>query len=141
MNDYGFPKLPSTIDRLTSEGIIDFDAESYYKGTQPRYIGAPKEYLPFDEPLPARRMQHYGPSAKLHDQPHHDELVKHEESKTPEWKKILTGSLVLALIAAAGYKLTKGGSKIGQSISNGTKTSKDWIKNTFNKVFKRTPNP
>lgn len=141
-----FPQLPSIVDNLTSAGIIDFDAESYVKGVQPRYIGAPKNYLPFEQPLPAFQPPQYGLSSKSLQQPHKDELVHKTESTIPAWKKALTGLLIAGLVTAAVLKFRKGSTNATATITAASKTVSDkaksagnWIKDTFNKVFQRTP--
>lgn len=123
---YMFPSLPSTIDSLTSGGVIDFDAESYIKGVPPRYIGAPKTYLPFEQPLPGYVVPNLGAPAKLHEQPHKDELVK--EQKTPSWKKLLAGLLAASLVIFAGYKLKQKGTKAVEAVKNTPKTVAGWFK-------------
>lgn len=44
----------NSLDSLAANGIINFDADAFIKGTPPRYVGSPEEplYLPFDKPLP-----------------------------------------------------------------------------------------
>lgn len=44
----------NSLDSLAVNGIINFDADAFIKGTPPRYAGSPEEplYLPFDKPIP-----------------------------------------------------------------------------------------
>lgn len=137
-----FPQLPSTIDNLTSAGIIDFDAESYVKGTAPRYIGAPRACLPFEQPLPVFQAPNKGIPG-LPNQPKKDEFV-HKAEGTPAWKKTLAGLLVAGLIAAVALKFTKKGSKLDKFAANSkklisekTKSFKEWFKTTYKNIKNR----
>lgn len=105
-----FPALPSSLDQLASEGIVNFDSEAFIKGTTPRYVGAPHMGLPFEQPLntynPAP--QHGAEQPQLAKQPHKDEFInKKEEHKIPAWKKLLAGGLLAGVIAFVGIKYGK----------------------------------
>lgn len=91
------------LDSLARNGIIDFDADAYIRGTTPRYVGKPNDvpYLPFDQPLPE-----LAPAPiKPHIQPRKDEFVKEEESgSNPHWKTTLAQLLFATLAVAGGIK-------------------------------------
>lgn len=99
MND-----LPIAADALAVNGILDFDADAYIKGTRPRYVGRPRpmQYPPFEQPLMAYPAPYVAPA--IHSQPHKDELVKH--TSLHSWKKALLGALVagVAIFGALKYK-------------------------------------
>lgn len=107
-------------DRLAANGIIDFDADAYIKGTTPRYVGDPDGYvgLPYDRPLPVMN-QPMGPypgahnRPQLHAQPNKDAFVTHSDKKRTNihWKEALFG----VLLAAAGVF---GGIKLSRAIKN-----------------------
>ena len=114
-----FPSLPSSLDRLASEGIVNFDSEAFIKDTAPRYVGAPQLSLPFEQPLYAYPPnQSTGPI--LPAQPKKDEFLnKPPKSGNPAWKKILAGGIIAGLLALVGIKY-------GGKLKN---------------LFKRTPMP
>lgn len=101
----------SALDRLASNGIINFDPEAYIYGAPPRYVGNPNGYigLPQDRPLPVMP-ESYGitPGYNLSGHPTNDAFVNHEngESKhnTSSWKSILAGIVFAGLALYAGVK-------------------------------------
>lgn len=106
-----FPYLPSSLDRLSSEGIVNFDSESYIKGQPPRYIGAPSHYLPFEQPLNtyepnfATAPAPAGPQLKP--QPADDQFVNNNKSNSKTWKTILLAGIGATLLAVVGVKYGK----------------------------------
>lgn len=82
----------SSLDSLATNGIIDFDANAFVKGTPPRFFGSPGNN--------AYGGQSYGvtPGSRLNGEPENDAFVKREKEHTPpNWLSMLTGSLVAAL--------------------------------------------
>lgn len=137
-----FPVLPSTLDNLAALGVVDFDPEAYIKGTTPRYVGAPRYYLPFEQPLPAfQPPAHLPVNMKPHEQPKHDEF-KHE-SEIPLWKKLVTGGLVAGLVALGVYKAKSFSKLTGESFRKLLDNVKDKIKTPFvfikNKIMPSKP--
>lgn len=100
-----FPYLPSSLDRLASEGIVDFDSESYIKGTPARYVGGPSHYLPFEQPLNTyENCVPVGPSGpQIKQQPANDQFVNNN-SNNKNWKKILLAGIGATLLAVVGIK-------------------------------------
>ncbi len=96
--------LPSALDNLASNGIINFDADAYVKGETPRYVGNPGQAcLPFEQPLPAFPQQ--GRVPQIPEQPKKDEFVhKKEEKGNPSWKKALAFVLVAGAAAFLGFR-------------------------------------
>lgn len=124
--------IQSQLDTLSQNGILNFDADAYVKGTSPRYAGElPKQYLPFDRPLgcyPTQPML-LPPGTKLPEQAKTDEMVKNgnEPKKTSTWKKVLFGLLGVGLIIGGGYKIAKSKShklgKVTEDVAEDTKKS------------------
>ena len=94
--------LPSALDNLASNGIINFDADAYIHGKPARYVGEPKAYLPFDQPLNV----YTGPNSKLHGQPAHDAFISKgaEGEGDMDWKKKATIVLLAGLAAIGVFK-------------------------------------
>lgn len=142
-----FPTLPTAVDNLAANGIIDFDADAFIKGTAPRYVGAPKTYLPFEEPLPAHHQPAHGEGApQIHHQPKHDEFVHGE--KDSGWKKALVAGSLLALVAAVGYRFKSNPrvAKVVDSIKPATEKTTGFfkgLKDKFVNIFssKQAPAP
>lgn len=119
-----FPSLPSNLDQLVSEGIVNFDPESYIYGKTPRYVGAPEQSLPFERPINS-----YDPEVprgksetQLPSQPQKDEFVsENQKAAIPTWKKLLAGGLVAGLITFVGVKY---GGKIASWFSKKPKAPK-----------------
>lgn len=102
----------SSFDNLAANGIIDFDAEAYIKGTKPRYVGNPEScnQLPFEQPLPGNPCG-YGiqPGKQLEGEPEVDAFIHREKHKSKEagehnesehsspWKPFVAGGLITAL--------------------------------------------
>lgn len=100
-------EISTSLDSLARNGIIDYDADAYVRGTTPRYVGKPDDvphvpYMPFDQPLPDL---HPAP-LKPRIQPHKDEFVKEEESSSsnPHWKSALAQVLFSAIAVWVGVK-------------------------------------
>lgn len=128
-----FPVLPSSLDSLASSGVVDFDPEAYIKGTTPRYVGSPRYYLPFEQPLPAfQPPAHLPANMKPHEQPKHDEF-KHQ-SDAPIWKKVVTGGLVAGLLAFGIYKAREFSKNGGESFKKMCDTVKNKILYPFKYV-------
>ena len=103
-------------DRLAANGIIDFDADAYIRGTTPRYVGDPDGYvgLPFDKPLPAMNQprapyQATDSSIKMHSQPNKDAFINHSEKEPTHlsWKEALFGTILAAVGIFGGVKLAR----------------------------------
>ena len=81
----------NSLDSLATNGIIDFDANAFVKGTPPRFFGSPNNQY---------GGQAYGvtPGSKLNGEPEQDAFVKREKGHTPpNWLSMLTASIVAAL--------------------------------------------
>ena len=126
-------ELPSALDNLAANKIIDFDADAYVKGETPRYVGNPPiEGLPFETPLPAFRE---GEAPKFHEQPKHDKFINKERkevggknekksTKVAAWKKVLAGILLVGGLIFVGGKYKSAikpffKSKIKPALQNG----------------------
>lgn len=99
----------AALDNLAVNGVLNFDADAYIKGTPPRYIGHPNNGngIPFEQPLPYAPM--YPPlGAQLPHQPIHDEFKSESHNKPVGWKEVLTLGIVGSLAVAAGLKFKKG---------------------------------
>lgn len=110
-----YPILPSPMDLAASEGIWDFDAEAYIKGKPARYVGAPKIYIPFEQPLMTYQPSYAQINPYMQPQPHRDVFVK----KPTDWRKLLVGGTIVAAIAALA---TRNGSKISNFVKKITKS-------------------
>lgn len=91
----------SSIDNLAANGILNFDADAYVKGTPARYVGKPPGYsvdLPFDQPL----MSPFGmyPGAMysgpiMAGQPSADAFIAKKHEKPFTTKEIVLGALAV----------------------------------------------
>lgn len=100
-----FPSLPSSIDQLSSEGIVNFDSEAYIYGKTPRYVGAPHANgLPFEQPLNTypTTAAHDGQGPQLRHQPSKDEYVHSKPSTS--WKTWILGGIAATLATVVGIK-------------------------------------
>lgn len=96
----------TSFDSLAANGIINFDADAYIRGTTPRYVGNPNmgNGLPFEQPLNA--MPSFPPlGSQLPHQPIKDEFSheKHEK-KEKDWKELLTLGVIGGTAVYAGIK-------------------------------------
>lgn len=99
------PQLPpSSLDNLAANGVIDFDADAFIRGTTPRYVGGDKTYLPFETPLP-QSIKGLNTS-NLKGQPDSD-VFNDGKKKLPLWKKITAGVAGTLLLAFGGFKIFK----------------------------------
>lgn len=97
--------LPSALDNLAANGVINFDADAYIQGKPPRYVGEPKLYLPFEQPLCGCPCQCQG--ARLPQQPSHDAFINNHQEKSEgpaDWKKAATAVLIAGLVVLLGVK-------------------------------------
>lgn len=98
----------SSLDSLASNGVINFDADAYIKGTQPRYVGNPEQSsLPLEGPM---NTASHGvtPGDKLSGGPKRDAYVGSlgtEEHKKTSFPKILTGAIAAGLAIFGGIKV------------------------------------
>ena len=92
--------LPSALDNLAANGVINFDADAYIQGKPARYVGEPKAYLPFDQPL---NVYQGGP---LSGQPAHDTFVNQLDKPAgpADWKQAATAVLLAGLAVFVGVK-------------------------------------
>lgn len=94
------------LDNLARNGVINFDADSYIKGTPARFVGDPDGYtgLPTDRPLLAEPMAYAMPGgAHLKPQPIKDgfESEHHKKEKNPVRTMLM---IVAGLAALIGLK-------------------------------------
>jgi len=114
--------LPTALDNLAINGIIDFDAHSYIRGETPRYYGSPvgQRYLPFEQPIqpplvaPSNQsgvqgqypMPAQGP--QLNPQPTQDGFTPADSQNKVKnknlWVKIGAGALAAGALIFAGFK-------------------------------------
>ena len=120
------------LDMCASQGIIDFDAPAYIRGTNPRYVGNP-EFETITGEIP-----------NMKPQPQKDEFNKEISHGNPSWKKWAFGIFATGLTIFGAYKFrnTKFVSKIvnfaktlPQKVTNLATTGWNKLKN----VFKKTP--
>ncbi len=107
----------NALDSLASNGIIDFDADAFVRGTTPRYVGDPDgpTYLPFERPLLA---EPYLGGKHLSGQPKHDEYVSpHNKKSHLNWKQALAGVIVAGLLVLGGIKCKGLFTRIGKLFS------------------------
>lgn len=94
------------LDSLAANGVIDFDADSYIKGTKPRFVGSPEGgSLPFQQPLSPVGTPHNG---KLSGGPQKDAFIKRageEEYKPFSWTGLLAGTIAASLAVFTGFKI------------------------------------
>lgn len=98
--------ITNDLDRIASEGIIDFDAAAFLTGTRPRYVGNPTgHFLPPTE-IPVNNGQLDQPKTDAFIDPQSG-LPKSQPDKSgnPLWKKILFGGLVAAGLVFGASKL------------------------------------
>lgn len=96
----------NALDNLASNGIIDFDADSYVRGTPPKYVGSPSApaCLPFEKPLMAEPSFMPPVGTRLSGQPAKDEFGHHNKKHILNWKQALTGVIVAGLLVLGGIK-------------------------------------
>ena len=119
-----------SLDSLATNGIIDFDADAYIKGTAPKFVGTPN-YLPGEQPLPAFNPP--GQNAKLAGQPAKDAFISNEKKANSDWKKYTFFGLIAGLAALCTAKLIKTKPTVS-SIGNFFKKQVDWLKSKFKKT-------
>lgn len=115
----------SDLDRLASEGVIDFDAAALLTGAQPRYVGNP--HIPMLPPteVPLNSGQFNQPASDSFIDPKTGlPKTQIEKSGNPAWKKILFAGLVIAA-GAFGISKLKG---VKQFFKNKNFSIKDKIK-------------
>ena len=96
------------LDACAAAGVLNFDAPSYIRGTNPRYVGNPE----------LSNIVGQIPSVKP--QPQKDEFNKETPYHNPSWKKWAFGTLAttLAIFGLIKFKNTKLLSKIFNGIKN-----------------------
>lgn len=135
--------MNSALDNLATNGVINFDADAFLKGTKPRYVGSPEPelYMPGDQPLlDSPNIPVYGvtPGAQLKGQPSRDAFVSHEgaeNSGSISIKTALTAGIIGVLGIFTGSKIKSKFGKQGASVGSGKaaariSTIKDKISNT-----------
>lgn len=92
------------LDNLAMNGIIDFDADAYIKGTTPRYVGNPGSYnqIPFEAPIPAMHSQPPADMYLQHPEQNeghggHDPFAYTAHKSTFNWKAGLLGAITVGL--------------------------------------------
>jgi len=103
-------------DNLAANGVLNFDADAYIRGTAPRYVGNPNSgnAIPFEQPLmPGPYYPQLG--AQLPLQPRRDEFAPHEKHKKAGLKEVLALSIVGSLAIYAGVKFKNGIKKLFSS--------------------------
>lgn len=148
--------VDSSLDVLASNGIINFDADAYVKGTTPRFAGSPgsENYLPGEAPLTAPisssgfnpYMQ--GSVPKLNSEPPVDAFVKRKPEKEKKEKEIekisekeierpkISGLATIITVGLAGALALLGGSKLASFIKNKTKVKSNTAKTGNNEAAK-----
>lgn len=127
-----FTGLPSSLDQLASENVINFDAESYIKGTPARYIGSPHNTsIPFEQPLPAFPQG----TPHIRRQPDQD-VFEHGSAPKRDWKGLLFAVIVSGLIALGGVKAAKVINKVRTPKPPKPPKQPGFIKKTWAKIPK-----
>ena len=147
----------NSLDNLATNGIINFDADAFVRGTTPKFVGTPTdEYSYGDAPLMATPYLPYASHTKAHNQhsnpygikagPHlskeynsQDTFISSEkEHSLPSAKSILAGGLVAALI---GGIVLKGSSILKKgSIQKFFENCKNKLSSAFDSTKKITDN-
>lgn len=127
----------NSLDNLASNGIINFDADAFVKGTPPRYAGSPEQqlYLPFDKPLmstPDEGNKHnIKPGEKLSGEPEQDAFIsKGHEYKPMNWRGWLMAGIVGSVVLYTASKL----GKISDGAKNATEKAKGFFGTCKDKV-------
>jgi hypothetical protein len=128
-----------SLDDLAANGIINFDANAYIKGTPPRYVGRPeREYgLPLEQPVfDAPTLQEISHNIHLNSEPAKDAFISHTKKNNKleiTWPQVLTIGSIAAL---AIYSRNKIKSWLGGSKNKITQNFKfmEQIKDYVNKV-------
>ncbi|HNW26764.1 MAG TPA: hypothetical protein PLG15_02125 [Candidatus Gastranaerophilaceae bacterium] len=89
--------VPTALDNLAANGVINYDANAYIRGEKPKYGINPQMKAP------GLKMDS---NAKMQEQPQKDEF-KNSIEKIPSWKKILTGVLLVGTAVLLGKKIWK----------------------------------
>lgn len=124
----------SDLDRLASEGVIDFDAAALLTGAQPRYVGNP--HIPMLPPteVPINSGQFNAPKADTYIDPKTGlPKTQIEKSGNPAWKKILFAGLVIAA-SAFGISKLKG---VKNFLKNKNISTPQFIKDVWSVVKKK----
>lgn len=100
--------VDSSLDNLAANGIINYDADAYIKGTPARYVGSPRmnQYPPFEQPLMVYEpgVQAFNP--QMPRQPHQDEYTPKKHTSV-NWRNTLLATILGGLGIYGGIKLTK----------------------------------
>ncbi len=105
----------SNLDRLASEGVLNYDAAADVRGFGPRYVGSPPEIYgvhPFPNGIPQMRQQ-----------PGKDNLVPKDQEPfaSPSWKKWLLAGVCVATLGLGAHKISRilpGAKKAGSAPLN-----------------------
>ena len=143
------------LDNLAANGVINYDADAFVKGANPRFVGDPdgQLHLPFEQPLMTYEPMPSGYGPQLVPQAGKDEFRKasgHSEGNKSnlDWKKALFGAIIGGGAIFGGVKLynfkknraaakaKKEAQKIAAAASNAPDTAKKagFIKRTWNKI-------
>lgn len=99
----------SSLENLSSNGIVNFDAEAYVKEGHSKYAENHENdaYLPFDKPLLATpHLYGVQPGPHLGGHPEIDAFISHKKEHPPlNWKQILIGLGAAGLATFGGIKL------------------------------------
>lgn len=127
------------LDMCASQGIINYDAPAYIRGTNPRYVGNP-EFETITGEIP-----------NMKPQPQKDEFNKEISHGNPSWKKWAFGIFAtgIAILGVYKFRNTKLISKLGKKFKDLPNKIVDLGKKSLNlgktgfeklkNLFKKTP--
>lgn len=107
------------LDACSAAGVINFDAPSFIRGSQPRYVGNPD----------LENISNQVPNMKP--QPQKDEFKKADAHNNPSWKKWAFGIFAGTMTVFAGYKMRN--TKLIKNLIGNIKNLPNKIKHIFKK--------
>ena len=102
------------LDMLAQNGVLNYDASSYLKGTPPRYTVNQTSYvMPTAGPVGAPYVNNHGVPS---DQFGAMSPKREKEIRNPLWKKIVWGGVLIATGGMAAKWLIKGGARTAKKV-------------------------
>ena len=121
----------TNLDLLSANGILDYDAAAYLRGTPPRYVGNPSLRTSPQPVYPTATGVALPPP--LREDTFIDGNCEKDNSliKNPTWKKFLFTVITAGTLIWGGYKLRN--KKPMQWIKKQFTTAWNWLKKPFTK--------
>lgn len=121
----------ANLDLLSANGILDYDAAAYLRGTPPRYIGNPSIRTSPQPIYPTATGVALPPP--LQGDSYNDKNTEEKDSlyKNPTWKKVLFAVVTTGALIWGGYKLRN--SKLGNWVKTKMSNLWNWVKKPFSK--------